>query len=103
MISLGDHFPDGFHDSLEFLDGTHNAALDQLNLRGYGRPEFLQSGVIGIDVLDRVCGFWEFTQNVIFGCDGMEEDRKVLGEAAPGREKSWRRVIENTVCEEEAK
>ena len=33
----------------------------------------------------------------------MEEDGKVLGEAAPGCEKSWRRVIRNTVCEEEAR
>jgi len=45
--------------------------------------------VIGIDVLDRVCGFWEFLQEIVLREDRMEEDGKVLGEAAPGCEKSW--------------
>jgi hypothetical protein len=59
--------------------------------------------VVGINVPDGVCGFWEFPQNIVFGGNRMEEDRKVLSEAAPGCEKCWRRVIRYTVCEEEAR
>jgi hypothetical protein len=45
--------------------------------------------LIGIDVLDRVFGFWEFPQEIVLGGDRMEEDGKVLREAAPGCEKCW--------------
>ena len=86
VVSLRDHLPNSFHDTLKFLHGPYHAALDQLELGADGCPQLLQCGVVGVNVLDRVRSLGELAEEVILGSNGMEEDREVLGETTPGRE-----------------
>jgi hypothetical protein len=86
VVSLRDHLPNGFHNTLKFFHGPYHAALDQLELGADGCPQLLQCGVVCVDVLDRVRSLGELAEEVILGSNGMEEDREVLGETTPGRE-----------------
>jgi hypothetical protein len=93
MFPLRDRLPDSLHDALEFFHRPHDATLDQLEFRADGCPQLLQSGVICVDVLDRVCRLREFPEEVILGSDRMEQDREMLREAASGCEKRWRKDL----------
>lgn len=72
MFPLRDRLPNSLHDGLEFLHRPHDATLDELEFRANGRAQLLQSGVVCVDVLDRVCRLREFPEEVIFGSDRME-------------------------------
>jgi len=72
MLPLRDHLPNSLHDALEFLHRPHDATLDQLEFRADGCTQLLQSGVIRVDVLDRVCRLREFPEEVILGSYRMK-------------------------------
>jgi hypothetical protein len=91
MFPLRDRLPNSLHDALEFLHRSHDATLDQLEFRTDGCTQLLQSSVICVDVLDRVCRLREFPEEVILRSDGMEQDREMLREAASGCKKRWRK------------
>ena len=93
MVPLRDHLPNSFHGALEFLHRPHDATLDQFEFRADGCTQLLQSSVICVDVLDRVCRLREFPEEVILRSDGMEQDREMLREAASGCEQRWRKDV----------
>jgi len=78
MFSLRDHLPDSLHDPLKLPHGPHHAALDQLELRADGRAQLLQRGVVRVDVLDRVRGLRELSEEIILGSDRMEQSGEML-------------------------
>lgn len=86
VVSLRDHLPNGFHDTLKFLHGSYHAALDQLELGADRCPQLLQCGVVCVNVLDRVRSLRELAEEVILGSNGMEKDGEMLGETTSGRE-----------------
>jgi len=72
MLSLRDRLPNSLHDALEFLHRPHNATFNQLEFRADRCTQLLQSSVVRVDVLDRVCGLRVSPQEVILGSDRME-------------------------------
>jgi hypothetical protein len=72
MLPLRDHLPNSLHDALEFLHRPYDATLDQLEFRADGYTQLLQSGVICVNVLDRMCRLRVFPEEVILGSDRME-------------------------------
>ena len=72
MFPLRDRLSNSLHDALEFLHRPHDATLDKLEFRADGCTQLLQSGVVCVDVLDRVCRLGEFPEEVILRSDRME-------------------------------
>lgn len=89
MFPLRDHLSDSLQHLLQLLHGTNNSAFNEFEFGVYGCTEFIESGLVSVDVVQSVRAVRVLGEDVIFRSDGLEDGGEMLGEVGTAREERY--------------